>query len=72
MRKPDRCADGLSFRRNSIGIPVWLLPLFQLLDVPIQRPAIPLAVRQQDKVQQHVDELRSGDIPILSQASPDL
>jgi hypothetical protein len=39
---------------------------------PINRPTIPLAVRQQDKVQQHVDELRSGDIPILSQASPDL
>jgi len=39
---------------------------------PIHRPAIPLAIRQQDKVQQHVDELRSGDIPILSQASSDL
>ena len=39
---------------------------------PIHRPSIPLAIRQQDKVQQHVDELRSGDIPILSQASSDL
>jgi hypothetical protein len=27
---------------------------------PIHRPAIPLAIRQQDEVQQHVDELRSG------------
>jgi hypothetical protein len=42
------------------------------LPVPINRPAIPLAIRKQDKVQQDVDELRSGDIPILSQASPDL
>ena len=38
---------------------------------PIHRPAIPFAIRQQNKVQQHVDELRSG-IPILRQASPDL
>jgi hypothetical protein len=50
----------------------WLLSPFQLHDVPIHRPAIPLAIRQQDKEQQHVDELRSGDIPILSQASPNL
>jgi len=38
--------------------------LSSCLPPPIQRPAIPLAVRQQDKVQQHVDELRFGDIPI--------
>src|ERR1035438_8603707 len=39
---------------------------------PLHRPAIPLAIRQQDKVQKHVDELCSGDLPILRQASPDL
>lgn len=42
------------------------------LPIPIDRPAIPLAIRQQDKEQKHVDELTSGDIPILRQASSNL
>jgi hypothetical protein len=50
----------------------WLLSLFQLLDAPIHRPAIPLAIRQQDEEQKHVNQLISGDIPILSQANPNL
>src|ERR1039458_8760229 len=54
------------------GNPVFSILLSMRFPPPIHRPAIPLAVRQQDKVQKHVDELRSGDIPILSQASPDL
>ena len=42
------------------------------IPVPINRPVISVAIRQQDKEQKHIYQLISGERPILCQAGPDL